>query len=95
MQIGENGPLFGADLLALRRVLAGVRRVALVNVRMPRTWEGEVNDLLAEAVQGWPQARLADWHAASAARGCSIDGTHPTPRGQKVYARLVERALGP
>ena len=38
--------------------------------------------------------RLADWYDASARPGLLWgDGTHPIPRGQRVYARLVKRAL--
>jgi len=96
VQVGENGPIFGSDIQALRDVLSGVRRVVLVNVRVPRRWDGEVNDLLAQTARSWPQARLADWYDASAAPGLLYDdGTHPNPRGQRVYTRLVRRALGP
>ena len=96
VQMGENGPITAADMAALRRVLAGTSRVVLVNVRIPRSWGDAANDVLADAVKGWPEARIADWHAASAPDGVLYpDGTHPTPAGQEVYARLVERALGP
>jgi peptidoglycan/LPS O-acetylase OafA/YrhL len=96
VQVGENGPIFGSDLRALRDVLRGVQRVVLVNVRVPRRWDGEVNDLLAQTARTWPQARIADWYDASASPGLLYDdGTHPNPRGQRVYTRLVRRALGP
>ncbi len=94
VQLGENGPITDADMTRLRRLLQGVDRVVLVNVRIPRSWGDAANDVLADAAKGWPQARIADWHAASAVRGVLYpDGTHPTPAGQEVYARLVERAL--
>jgi hypothetical protein len=96
VQMGENGPITAADMAALRRVLAGTSRVVLVNVRIPRSWGDAANDVLADAVKGWPEARVADWHAASGPAGVLYpDGTHPTPEGQGVYAGLVERALGP
>jgi peptidoglycan/LPS O-acetylase OafA/YrhL len=94
VQIGENGPVTRADIEGLRRTLRDVRRVVLVNVRVPRNWDGAVNAALADAVADWPAARLADWYAASARAGLLYpDGTHPTRAGQRVYARLVERAL--
>jgi peptidoglycan/LPS O-acetylase OafA/YrhL/lysophospholipase L1-like esterase len=94
VQIGENGPIFGGDVRALQRVLRGVRRVVLVNVRVPRRWNAEVNDLLAATAKTWRAARVADWYDASAAPGLLYDdGTHPNPRGRRVYARLIERAL--
>jgi hypothetical protein len=94
VQIGENGPLYGDDISSLRLALRGVRRVVLVNVRVTRRWNQEVNERLAELAGQWPQARVADWYAASAGPGLLYDdGTHPTPRGRRTYARVVERAL--
>jgi peptidoglycan/LPS O-acetylase OafA/YrhL len=96
VQLGENGPVWADDVRALRRALRGVDRVVLVNVRVPRTWVAEVNKTLDRAVKGWPQARMVDWYAASRRGGVLYDDrTHPTPAGQRVYARLVERALRP
>jgi hypothetical protein len=94
VQLGENGPITAKDTDDLKRVLRGTNRVVLVNVHIPRSWGDAANDVLADAVKGWPQARIADWHAASEAPGVLYpDGTHPTPEGQEVYAALVERAL--
>jgi peptidoglycan/LPS O-acetylase OafA/YrhL len=94
VQIGENGPIFADDMRAMRSVLHGVRRVVLVNLRVPRRWNDDVNARLARAVENWPEARLADWYRASARPGVLWgDGTHPNPRGQRVYARVVARAL--
>jgi len=94
VQIGENGPIFGADIRQLKRELAGVDRVVLVNVRVMRSWRSEVNAVLAETVHDWKQARLADWYTASENPALIYDdGTHPTPPGRNVYARVVERAL--
>jgi peptidoglycan/LPS O-acetylase OafA/YrhL len=94
IQIGENGPIPAGDLRELRHALRGVQRVVLVNVRVPRSWEEQTNQQLARAVRDWPQARLADWYSASAAPGLLYeDGTHPNPRGARVYMRIVRQAL--
>jgi peptidoglycan/LPS O-acetylase OafA/YrhL len=94
VQIGENGPIPAGDLRELRHALRGVRRVVFVNVRVTRSWVAQTNAQLARLVRDWPQARLADWYDASAAPGLLYDdGTHPNPRGARVYAGLVRRAL--
>jgi hypothetical protein len=94
VQIGENGPLLGDQVLALKEVLRGVDRVVLVNIRVPRRWEGETNDLLKETAANWKEAELADWHGASGGSGVLWDdGIHPTPKGQEIYARVIKRAL--
>jgi peptidoglycan/LPS O-acetylase OafA/YrhL len=93
VQLGDNGPVWGADARRLRTALRGVRRVVLVNVRVPRSWEGEVDGMLVQAARGWPAARLADWRAASGRGDLLYDGAHPNLAGQSVYARVVARAL--
>jgi peptidoglycan/LPS O-acetylase OafA/YrhL len=93
VQVGENGPLWSADVERLRRALEGVDVVVLVNVRVPRSWESQVNDQLAAAAATWPQAVIADWHRASARADLLYDGAHPDPAGQRAYARVISRAL--
>ena len=95
VQMGENGPVFAPDIRGLRQALAGVPRVLIVNVRVPRSWQGEVNHILAKTVAAWPQAHLVDWHDASDSPKLLYDDEiHPNPAGQKVYARVVDSALG-
>jgi peptidoglycan/LPS O-acetylase OafA/YrhL len=94
VQMGENGPVWGADIRALQGVLRDVERVVLVNVRVPRSWESQVNEILAETAGSWEAAHLADWHEASADADLLYDdGTHPDPAGADVYARVVRGAL--
>jgi peptidoglycan/LPS O-acetylase OafA/YrhL len=94
VQIGDNGPVWSADITRLKTLLAGVRHVVLVNIREPSTsWEGEVNSQLEQAVQSWPQARIANWLSASGEGALLYDGVHPNPAGQQVYASVVSQAL--
>jgi lysophospholipase L1-like esterase len=94
VQTGENGPLYYADQQALKAVLRGVPRVVLVNVREPTaSWSDDTNAKLKELVKGWPQARVADWHAVSDDPDLLYDGAHPNPSGAERYARVVARAI--
>jgi len=93
VQMGDNGPVWHADLRRLRRALRDVPRVVLVNVRVPRSWEAQVNTALAATVQSWPAAVLADWHRVSGRPGLLYDGAHPDPAGQRLYARTAARAM--
>jgi hypothetical protein len=78
----------------LQESLAEVPAVHLVNVDVPRSWEGEVNDQLAEAVGEWPEATLLDWHGIAASDGdLTYDGVHLTPEGQKAYTDLITGAV--
>ena len=96
VHLGNNGV---APPGALDRVVAAVgpeRRLVLLTVRVPRRWEGPVNEEVLRVVQAHPNVVLADWYAASASEpGLLVDdGVHLTRRGQEVYRDLVVAAAG-
>jgi peptidoglycan/LPS O-acetylase OafA/YrhL len=93
VHIGDNGPVYYADLVRLRSALAGVPLVVIVNVRVATTWQSEVNSELPQAVSGWHEATIADWYDASAGGGAVADGTHTTTAGAQLFAALIARAL--
>ena len=93
VHIGDNGPVYYADVLRLRQALAGVPLVVIINVRVATSWQDEVNSELAYAVKGWHEATIADWYDSSAAPGIVVDGTHTTPRGADLFAALIARAI--
>jgi peptidoglycan/LPS O-acetylase OafA/YrhL len=92
VQIGDNGPVWYSDMQHLRSVLAGVPRVVLVNVRIARSWEGEVNHELSEYARHWPQAVVANWYGNSTQAMLS-DGVHPSVSARPAYARVIVDAL--
>jgi hypothetical protein len=92
VQIGDNGPVWYENLERLREVLGGVPHVVLVNVRVARSWQGEVDRALSEYVANWPQAVLANWYSHSS-EGLLVDGVHPSVAGRAIYAGVVVEAL--
>ena len=56
-------------------------------------WIDQTNQQLAQLVSSWPQATLADWSSASSDPRLLWDGAHPDPKGQEVYARVIQRAI--
>ena len=95
VHIGTNGTFTAEQFDEMMRVLADVPKVVFVNVKAPRPWEQPNNDVLAEGVRRYPNAVLADWHAASADRPELFvdDGIHLQPEGQEVYADLIAAHL--
>jgi peptidoglycan/LPS O-acetylase OafA/YrhL len=91
VQIGDNGPIWHVDLEHLRRVL-GVQRVVLVNVRVARSWQNEVNHALSQFVASWHQAIIANWYGHSS-ENMLTDGVHPTVAARSVYARVIVEAI--
>jgi peptidoglycan/LPS O-acetylase OafA/YrhL len=92
VQVGDNGPVWYADMQKLRRVLKGVPVVVIVNVRLARSWQDEVNQELSQYVRSWPQAVVADWFDHSTQSMLS-DGVHPQYSDHGIYASVVYDAL--
>ena len=82
VQIGENGPVTGGELAELRRVLKGVARVVIVNVRVPRSWGDSVNALAGEVRRPLAARRGSPTGTTRAPKQGLLydDATHPAPR---------------
>jgi peptidoglycan/LPS O-acetylase OafA/YrhL len=93
VHVGDNGPVYWSDWQRLKRALRGVPRVVLVNVRVDREWQNEVNDELRQAILGWRNATIADWYDAASAPGAVVDGTHVSLQGARLLAAVISRAL--
>ncbi len=97
VHLGTNGPVDAALFDTLMENARPAERVLAVTVRVPRRWEGLVNDTLRAAAERWPRLELIDWKAASDHRPELFvdDGIHLTSEGRAFYAELVQRAVGP
>ena len=96
LHLGNNGPMTAATFRSVMDVLVNVPKVVVVNVRVTKPWEPAVNQVLAEQVPSYPNARLLDWWGESAMHGDWFydDKTHLNPAGATAYALLVTAALG-
>jgi peptidoglycan/LPS O-acetylase OafA/YrhL len=91
LHLGNNGPFTAEEIDEVLAAIGPDRRVLLVNVLVPRRWEGEVNDALAAAAARHPNAVLVDWRAlVTSEPGLTReDGYHLTAVGAERYADLV------
>ncbi len=91
VHIGNNGPVTPRQFDDLMQALRGVGRVVVVNVRVPRPWEGPNNEVLAEGVKRTPNAVLADWNKASSEHPevFADDGVHFAPAGERLFVDLI------
>ncbi|MEF3302418.1 acyltransferase family protein [Paenibacillus sp. GYB003] len=96
IELGTNGAFPRKKLEALLASIGKDRQIVLVNTRVPRPWESEVNATLAEVAKSHPNATLIDWYSASAEKDhyFSQDGVHLNAEGAEAYASLVADALG-
>ena len=95
LELGTNGPYTRAALLSLLRSLAGAKEILLVNTRVPRPWQGQVNRLLASVARSYPHTVLVDWYGASQGHAGFFypDGVHLNPQGAQFYANLLAGTL--
>ncbi len=69
--------------------------VVLANTTVFRAPQKEVNTVVDELVERYPNATLLDWAAISKSPGVlSGDRIHPTPKGRVVLATAIARAAG-
>lgn len=96
LHIGNNGTFTGAQLNEALQILSDVPAVAVVNVKVPREWEGFNNEAIAQVVPSYPNAVMVDWHGASVNYPGIFyaDGIHLQPPGADYYAQVIAAALG-
>jgi hypothetical protein len=100
IHIGNNGPLTANTFDEMMRVLAGVRKVLIVNLTVPPNVNDPIavpnNAVLADGVHRYPNAALVDWHSASAghAEFFGEPSIHRTLQGAQAYADLIATYLG-
>ncbi len=94
IQMGNNGPLYGDEMEALRKATSNVGELFLINDHAPVSWQDESNHALEEADETWPHTTLIDWAPVAAAHENLLwDGIHLTPGGAGLYTRLIVRTV--
>ncbi|WEF34293.1 acyltransferase family protein [Pseudoduganella chitinolytica] len=96
VHLGTNGYINEGQLRELLGALARCKTVLLVTVHADRRWTAPNNELIARMTREFPNTRVLDWNAASAARPDWFvkDGIHLSRRGILAYAARIEAATG-
>jgi peptidoglycan/LPS O-acetylase OafA/YrhL len=94
VHMGTNGLITGGEFDAMMDALRTVERVVIVNLKVPRRWEGQDNDEIRAGIARWPNAVMVDWNAQGNAHPEWFwdDGYHLRPDGAAAYADLIARA---
>ncbi len=95
LELGTNGPYSADQLRTLINSLGPMRKIVLVNTRVPRPWQNQVNATIASVARSYPNATVVNWYADSAAGPQYFypDGVHLDPAGASYYASLITHAL--
>ena len=91
IHIGNNGTFTASEFTEMMGLVAGVNRVIIINLKVPRPWEGPNNAMLAANVGAYANAVLVDWYGASVGHPEYFwdDGFHLRPAGAQAYTSLI------
>jgi len=91
VQLGTNGSINPDDFDRMMGALKGVKKIVIVNAKVPRVWEDQVNEVLADGVKRYKNAVLVDWHAYASDHPEFFwdDQIHLRPEGAQAYAQLI------
>jgi hypothetical protein len=95
VHLGTNGT-FRSDLFEkMMDFIGDDRSVVVLNVRVPRSWEADVNSTLASETKRYDNVRLVDWHQIGNDNPgiFANDGYHIGADGAELYAAAIRDAL--
>ncbi len=95
IELGTNGPFTSQQLTSLLDSFPPMQRIVLVNTRVPRPWQQEVNQTITTVAASYPNTVVVDWYDDSAPYPQYFypDGVHLVPAGAQYYASLLVQAL--
>ena len=90
VQLGTNGTINPDDFDRMMGLLKG-HKVLILNAKVPRAWEDQVNQVLSDGVKRYKNAVLIDWHTIGGDHPEYFydDGLHLRPEGAQAYAQLI------
>ncbi|WP_305823322.1 acyltransferase family protein [Massilia brevitalea] len=96
VHLGTNGYITESQYRALLAELADREHVLLVNVHVPKPWMKPNNEIIARMPADFPNVRVIDWDALSAARPAFFgkDNTHLTMKGVRALTAQIKDATG-
>lgn len=96
VHLGTNGYITESQYRALLAELADRERVLLINVHVPKPWMKPNNEIIARMAADFPNVRVIDWNALSAAYPAFFgkDDTHLTVKGIRALSAQIKEASG-
>jgi hypothetical protein len=97
VHLGSNGSYTKAMCRELVRTAGPQRRVFLVTIKVPRSYERANNKMLRNCASGYSpdQVRIVDWNWAATKnpQWLYADGIHLRPEGARAFARIMRNAI--
>ncbi|MGJ7911264.1 acyltransferase family protein [Neobacillus sp. LXY-1] len=94
IQLGTNGYFTNDQIDSLLSAFSRAH-IYLVNTRVPRSWEGKVNQALYKKSQEYENVKLVDWHskAIDHPEYFTADGVHLLPKGVETLTNLINQSI--
>ena len=95
VHLGTNGTVDPDDCDRLVAAAGPARRVFLVTIKVPRSWELPNNETLRACASRHDRVHVIRWWSKSHdhPEWFADDGYHPNTDGQRVFARFVDREV--
>lgn len=94
IQLGTNGYFTNDQIDTLLDGFSNAH-IYLVNTRVPRSWEGKVNNTLDKKAQEEDNITLVDWYSTAVGHPeyFAADGVHLVPKGIEALTNLIIQAI--
>ena len=97
VHLGSNGTYTKAMCRDLVQTAGSQRRVFLVTIKVPRSYEAKNNRMLRSCAAEFSpdRVRVVDWNWAASRRPDWLyaDGIHLRPQGARAFARIMRNAI--
>lgn len=97
IHLGTNGTLRLSDCRAMVKAAGPSRRVFLVTIHVPRSWQKSNNKVIRQCDAAFAADRVHvvdwDWAASRHPKWLYDDRTHLRPEGAKAFARIIDSAI--
>ena len=97
IHLGTNGITKAATFERILKPLAGVQRVVVLTMRVPRHASEALNNVVINNLPAThPNVTILDWYSLSKPHPewFNSDGIHPNAIGQDNYVALILKAIG-
>ncbi|WP_321282647.1 acyltransferase family protein [Exiguobacterium profundum] len=96
LHLGTNGAFKMEQLETLLKQFERADEIYLINTRVPRPWESEVNKKLARASELHENVSLIDWHERSIGKEAYFesDGVHLNIKGAEAFGHVLNEEIG-
>lgn len=93
--LGSNGAFTEKQMIKTLDALEGAKKIIVVNTRVPKPWEGPVNETIAKVSESYPGIILLDWYQISKGHDEYFykDGVHLTIAGMEAYYEMLRDVL--